>query len=459
MTRFLCTMALIASSIVGMAQEWPVITSTAKPAARWWWLGSAVDEANLSYNMEQYARAGLGELEITPIYGVQGNERNERSFLTPEWMSALAYTQAKGDEVGIRIDMSTGTGWPFGGPLTSVEDAATKAIFERYTVEGGKAVELAVAVTDKRDKATSTLDKVMAYQGERCIDITKKCDEKGVLRWQAPAGEWEVIALFVGKTRQMVKRAAPGGEGYVIDHFSRGAVERYLHRFDTAFVNQYTEEYPHTFFNDSYEVYGADWTPLLLEEFAKRRGYHLEDFFPEFLLDNENRTDASRRIISDYRETLGELLLENFTSQWTEWAHRQGSITRNQAHGSPANLIDIYAEVDIPECEGFGLSDFNIKGLRLDPGFTKKNDSDISMLKYASSGAHISGKKFTSSETFTWLTEHFRTSLSQCKPDLDLLFISGVNHVFFHGSCYSPREAECLAIKASQLSRTYGWHS
>ena len=199
MSRSLCTLALIASSIVGMAQEWPVITSTAKPAARWWWLGSAVDEANLSYNMEQYARAGLGELEITPIYGVQGNERNERSFLTPEWMSALAYTQAKGDEVGIRIDMSTGTGWPFGGPLTSVEDAATKAIFERYTVEGGKAVELAVAVTDKRDKATSTLDKVMAYQGERSIDITKKCDEKGVLRWQAPAGEWEVIALFVGR--------------------------------------------------------------------------------------------------------------------------------------------------------------------------------------------------------------------------------------------------------------------
>jgi len=44
------------------------------------------------------------------------------------------------------------------------------------------------------------------------------------------------------------------------------------------------------------------------------------------------------------------------------------------------------------------------------------------MLKYASSGAHIAGKTYTSSETFTWLTEHFRTSLSQCKPDMDLMF-------------------------------------
>ena len=61
------------------------------------------------------------------------------------------------------------------------------------------------------------------------------------------------------------------------------------------------------------------------------------------------------------------------------------------------------------------------------------------MLKYAPSAAHICGKPFTSSETFTWLTEHFRTSLSQLKPDIDLMFCAGVNHMFFHGTCYSPK--------------------
>ena len=186
-------------------------------------------------------------------------------------------------------------------------------------------------------------------------------------------------------------------------------------------------------------MYGADWTPSLLTEFAHRRGYRLENYLPEFL--NPVRTDTTARILSDYRETLAELLLENFTRQWTEWAHRGGSLTRNQAHGSPGNLIDLYATVDIPECEGFGLSQFHIEGLRQD-SLTRKNDSDLSMLKYASSAAHIAGKQYTSSETFTWLTEHFRTSLSQCKPDMDLMFVSGVNHMFFHGTPYSPREAE-----------------
>ncbi len=357
------------------------ITQESKPYARWWWLGSAVDKEGLTYNLEEMAKAGIGGVEITPIYGVQGNDANEISFLSPQWMQMLKHTEAEGKRLGIEIDMATGTGWPFGGPLVSEEDAATKAIFQ----------------TDN---------------GKTTVEI--------------------------GKTKQKVKRAAPGGEGFVIDHFNREAVAHYLERFSAAFAAQQVP-FPKNFFNDSYEVYGADWTPRLREEFQTRRGYDLYQHLSPFTTPDSLRSDADKRILSDYRETLAELLYENFTTQWTDWAHQHGSHTRNQAHGSPANLLDLYAAVDIPECEGFGLSDFHIRGLRTDSGFTKKNFSDISMLKYASSGAHLSGHPLTSSETFTWLTEHFRTSLSQCKPDLDLFFISGVNHIYFHGACYSPQ--------------------
>lgn len=382
-------------SVQVKAQTWIPIDREAKPYTRWWWLGSAVDSVGLEYNLSEYAKAGIGGVEITPIYGVQGNDKNEISYLSPRWMRMLKYVETKGAELGIETNMATGTGWPFGGPLVSKEDAATKIVFNE----------------NQNSNQNSNLNE----SGNNSYEI--------------------------GKTAQKVKRAAPGGEGFVIDHFDKGAVARYLERFDTAFVNQEVP-FPHTFFNDSYEVYGADWTPSLFDEFKVRRGYDLMPHISVLVKKDEQRTDEDKRIISDYRETLGDLLLENFTTQWTDWAHRHGSITRNQAHGSPANLLDVYSAVDIPECEGFGLSNFGIRGLRQDTAFTKKNFSDISMLKYASSGAHISGKKYTSSETFTWLTEHFRTSLSQCKPDLDLMFLSGVNHVFFHGSCYSPKEAE-----------------
>ena len=245
-------------------------------------------------------------------------------------------------------------------------------------------------------------------------------------------GKRRVIALYESRTRQMVKRAAPGGEGYVMDHFDSTAVAHYLARFDRAFKAS-GAPMPATFFNDSYEVFGADWTPTLPKEFEARRGYRLEDKLQEFV-------DGDAQVVSDYRETLSELLLKNFTEQWVRWSHERGVKVRNQAHGSPSNLLDLYAAVDIPEIEGFGLSEFGIKGLRTDPGMTRKNFSDLSMLKYASSAAHVTGKPLVSSETFTWLTEHFRTSLSQMKPDLDLMFCSGVNRMLFHGTCYSPKD-------------------
>lgn len=432
---------LLAASLSVSAQQaqWPEVKTEAKPAARWWWLGSAVDKANITYNMEEYARAGMGGLEITPIYGVKGNDANNIDYLSPQWMDMLSHTLSEGKRLGIKVDMNNGTGWPFGGPEVSIEDAATKVFFQQYELKGGERLAKTIEVDDAKQKPYARLSRLMAYSdGGKKLDITTAVGKDGRLNWTAPAGNWRLIAVFNGKTLQQVKRAAPGGQGYVMNHFSAKAVQNYLGRFDKAFTTS-GAPYPNSFFNDSYEVYKADWTPDLFEQFRKRRGYKLEDYLPEFLANGA--TDTSARIRSDYRETLAELLLENFTRQWTAWAHRHGSTTRNQAHGSPGNLIDLYATVDIPECESFGISDFGIRRFRQD-SIRKKNDSDLSMLKYASSAAHLTGKPYTSSETFTWLTDHFRTSLAQCKPDLDLFFISGVNHVFFHGTTYSPREAE-----------------
>lgn len=380
---------------------------------RWWWLGSAVDSTNLAWNLEQLHNHGIGTVEITPLYGVQGNEKNDLRFLSPEWMHAIRTTEDIAARDSIEVDMNNGTGWPFGGPWITIDEAACKAVFVDTIVgKDANAADIKFAVPEK-EVATSKLYGVREFPA---ADKTKK----------------RIIALYVGRTRQKVKRAAPGGEGYVIDHFDARAVSDYLAHIDSAFEASHTP-YPAVFFNDSYEVYKADWTPLLPEEFEKRRGYSLMDNIDKLV-------DGDPQVVSDYRETLSDLIYENFTLQWTRWAHSHGVKVRNQAHGSPANLLDLYGAVDIPEIEGFGLSDFGIKGLRTDSGFTRKNYSDVSMLKYAPSAAHVMGKPLTSSETFTWLTEHFRTSLSQMKPDLDLMFSCGVNRMFFHGTCYSPKD-------------------
>ena len=424
------------------AQQWPTVTPEAKPGARWWWLGSAVDKENLQWNMQEYAKHGIGALEITPLYGVQGNDANNIPYLSDKWMEMLRFTQEQGKANGIEIDMATGTGWPFGGPWVPLEESACRAVFVEQSFIGEKVENMDLRPTEERDRKNSVLHKAMLFgHNGSVIDVTDYMTD-GHLTWKASKeernllggkdGSKTVVVLYIKYGVMKVKRAAPGGEGLVIDHFDRKAVANYLKHIEDAFERTHTP-YPHTFFNDSYEVADATWTPTLFEEFYKRRGYRLEDHLLAF-------THGDVKLVSDYRETLSDLLLENFTQQWTAWAHSHGAITRNQAHGSPANLIDCYAAVDIPEIEGFGLSDFGIKGLRKDPGKTRKNDSDYSMFKYAPSAAHICGKPYTSSESFTWLTEHFRTSLSQLKPDIDLMFCAGVNHMFFHGTCYSPKD-------------------
>ncbi len=434
MKKLLFIFTLASLTTIASAQSWPTPTTEAKPGTRWWWLGSAVDKENLKWNLSEYAKHGIGAVEITPIYGVQGNDKNNIPYLSDQWLDMLRFTQQQVEHNGIELDMSTGTGWPFGGPWVPLKESACKAVFVSKSLTDSKQAVYDINPAGS-DAKNAFLEKVMLYGDGQVLDVTSQVSNNQLtLPGSIPFKPKTIVALYIKYGVMKVKRAAPGGEGLVIDHFDRKAVAHYLQHIEQAFERTKTP-YPHTFFNDSYEVEAGTWTPTLLDEFEKRRGYKLENHFPELLA-------YEPQVLSDYRETLGDLLLENFTRKWTAWAHKHGAITRNQAHGSPANLIDCYAAVDIPEIEGFGLSDFGIKGLRQDPGKTRKNDSDFSMLKYAPSAAHICGKPYTSSETFTWLTEHFRTSLSQLKPDIDLMFCAGVNHMFFHGTCYSPKDDE-----------------
>ena len=78
-----------------------------------------------------------------------------------------------------------------------------------------------------------------------------------------------------------------------------------------------------------------------------------------------------------------------FTTEWREWAAGKQALIRNQAHGSPANILDLYAASGIPEIEG----------------------TDLLRIKFASSAGHVTGKPLVSAEAATWLDDHFLSSL------------------------------------------------
>lgn len=326
-----------------------------RPWTRWWWMGSAVNEKDLTRELEEFARAGFGGVEITPIYGAKGREKEYVEFLGPRWMQLLQHAVKEAKRLGMKADMTTGTGWCFGGP-------------------------------NVKDGDTNTL------------------------------AAWKDGKLQVKPSGVMVKRAAPGGEGPMLNLLRSGAVKRYLGRFDAAFDKNGAPELG-AVFHDSYE-YLSNWSPELPEEFKRRRGYELD---PAVLFGKEGGEDAAR-MRRDYRVTVDELLLESMRD-WTQWAHGHGFKTRYQAHGSPGNWLDLYASADIPETEVFA------------------RDRDVLVSKFASSAAHVSGKNIASAETGTWVAEHFHETLQDLKRLVDEMFLAGINLIVFHGTAYSPQDA------------------
>jgi hypothetical protein len=308
---------------------------------------------------------------------------------------------------------------------------------QQYTLKTNTKLNEKIIVADTNQRGYASFNSLLAFdKNNNVTDLTRRVAKDGTLDFQS-SHDLRLFAVFNGKTKQAVKRSAPGGEGLTIDPFSPGATANYFKLFDSAFGN--SSHGVKGFFNDSYEVYNADWTPDFFSEFLNRRGYDLRNYIN--LLSSPISSDTVARLKSDYRETLADLIRENFSSVFTKWTHKRNALSVNQAHGSPGNLLDMYAAFDVPETETFGSSYFAIRGLRRDSADIRNVDPDPIMLKFASSAAHVYGKPLTSCETFTWLGEHFKTSWSQCKPEVEQVFLSGINHVFYHGTTYSPADA------------------
>ncbi len=422
---------------------WVPVRQEARPWVYWWWLGSAVTEAEISRHLSLFRQVGLGGAHIIPIYGAQGAEERYIPFLSSQWLQMLAHTLQEGERLDIGVDMTLGTGWNLGGPWVDETTAAKRVLIRTFTLRSGEQLREPLFP----DQPYAILHALVAYSSDgQVIDLAEKVDlQTKQLHWSPPQGEWKIYAVFQILHGMKVKRAAPGGEGYVMDFFSRRALMHYLTPFNKAFrhLNDLTDLKVRAIYHDSFEVMGENWTDNLLDEFRRRRGYDLRHYLPALVGDAPSVLVT--RVRSDFRQTIDELMLEEYALPWVGWAHQHGFLVRYEAHGSPGNLLDLYAAADIPESELFGPDCLQLAGLRPLRGDVQRGRSDprtlFLFLKFASSAAHVTGKRLCANETATWLGEHFCVPLEHVKAQADLLFLAGINHIFYHGIPFSPEDA------------------
>jgi len=396
---------------------------------RWWWFGPSATKEELKRELEQMKAAGIGGVEIATLYPLALDDPksgfHNYSFVSDEHIENLKFAAEEARRLGLRVDVTLGTGWPFGGPHIPVTQAAGELRVESVHVAEGEssvavpALEageklIAAFVSRSGDTAGNFRDaKELVVNSERRVEVPSR------------SGTERVVTFFVSsRTGMMVKRPAQGAAGFVLDHYDAAAISNHLVAVGDRLVSAFGDHPPYAVFSDSLEDYGSDWTPDLMAEFHKKRGYDLTPFLPALVGDAGPVTAAIRH---DWGETLTELANENFLRPLEAWASQHKTKLRSQTYGFPPVTLSSNRLVDLPEGEGKAT-------IRMWRAF-----SDT---RWAASAGHLFGKNVISSETWTWLhSPAFDATPLDMKAEADLHFLQGINQLVGHGWPYSPPEA------------------
>jgi hypothetical protein len=394
---------------------------------RWWWFGPAVTKPELQRELEQMKAAGIGGVEIATLYPLALDDpitgfRN-LPFLSDEHIDALRFAAQQARRLGLRVDITLGSGWPFGGPHIPVTQAAGELRAELVPVPAGSESVAVPSIEAGEHVLTAFLTPAASSDFRNAVQASDIRNGRLYVSRRLPEAQ-TAIFFISSRTGMTVKRPAVGAEGFVLDHYNPQAIATHLQSVGDRLLQAFGDQPPYAVFSDSLEDYGSDWTPDLLEQFRRRRGYDLEPYLPALIGDIGLKTAAVRH---DWGRTLTELANENFLEPLHTWAQQHHTLLRSQTYGFPPVTLSSNRYEDLPEGEGKA---------------TLLMWREFSDTRWAASAGHLFNHSVISSETWTWLhSPAFRATPLDMKAEADLHFLQGVNQLVGHGWPYSPDSA------------------
>jgi hypothetical protein len=390
-----------------------------RPMMRWWWFGPAVVDSELSRELHVMQVAGIGGVEIQPVYPLALDDPatgiKNLPYLSPEFLSAVHFSDATARSLGLRVDITLGSGWPYGGPGTTLALSAGRLKLVEIPVQSNSTSLPQAATGDTLLAAFTASGEARHWDPATARQLTLTPRATSVTT--TTEGPATLLLFYASHTRQQVKRPAVGAEGFVIDHFARPAIEEHLHDVADKLAAAFGAQPPYSVFSDSLEVYGSDWTLDLPAQFQQRRGYDIIPHLPELWAGGSAQADAVR---NDWGRTLSDLIRDNYLQPINNWAKSHNTLFRSQTYGEPAVTLADEAVPSLPEGEGPQWRQF-------------------SFTRWASSASHLYDRPVTSAETFTWLhSPVFSATPLDMKVEADRMFLSGVNQIIGHGWPYTP---------------------
>ena len=439
---------------------------SARPWVWGHWLHGNVDKECITRELAAMKLAGLGGVTMFDV-AQPGIPAGPHTYLSDSWQALFAWEITEAKRLGLEVMSQNGPGYSGnGGPWITPEYASQKIVESATRIPGGQRFsgKLAQPATQGgfyRDVAVLAIRETKAqaeyrpedfdmkrlvwlnyirWKGTRsappdatappemCIpqrqvtNLTGSMQQDGSITWDAPAGEWTLLRFGHTWTGQKTLPATPEGEGPECDKLDKRGIRTHFEHVMKRMVVLAGREAGktfHTFFVDSWEAGGQNWTEKMPEEFKRRRGYDLIPYLPVLSGRVLGDLQTTERFLYDLRQTVSELVTENFWAEMQRLCHAQGMRSAVQPYITTGHDLDAANFTDEPMGE-FWSHPFQPNDYR-------------TTVKAAVSAANLNGKLIVGAEAFTASdTERWLSHPATMKELGDQAFCLGANRFQFH---------------------------
>ncbi len=456
----------------------------ARPRALWVWVDGNFELSEITLEMEEAARMGMGGFDIWDVRsGVdEANIMNAGPpFMSDQSVEGICHAINEAKRLGLDLGLGIASGRNAGGIWTFPEHQ-TMGLFSSVTdVKGPGEIDIPLDFPELPDlygTENRRLDVIIPRDGEgipeffeelriiafqpdesdsmaitgEVIDITSQYNRNGYLNWKVPEGNWKVVRYICANTGQSTISSSPNSLGPTIDHFSAAAseqhIEYFVDRIEEKLRNPIGESGLTYFFTDSYDLQGQLWTPAMIDEFENRTGYSMIPYLPAlegFIVSDSNVTS---RFLYDYRKVLSDLIIEKHYTHTRTICEKYGVGFVAKAAGpgwplqnSPLESLKSSGSLSFPRGEFWHMpSDSEFWKRQQGTGQEKYYLNDLQVIKGAASASHIYNLKYVEAEAFKG-TQLWNEGPGDLKPSADRAFCEGLNRIIFHTWPHTPEEA------------------
>lgn len=480
----ICLVSLTAQATDPLLVDFVNPPDSARPGVYWYFLDGNLNGKEMTADLESMKAAGLGNLVFLEV--AIGTPTGPVAFMNPKWQELFVQAVRDAERLGIDISLGIGPGWcGSGGPWVKPEQSMQHLVFSTVELKGPQSYSAVLPIPKQRstewhnmgnpfyedvavlafpsrkpliadvdEKALFIRNPISSMAGVKphlptyanyvepgptgviqpgqIVELTKQLKPDGTLDWKVPDGDWTIVRMGRRVTGASTRPAPSTAIGLECDKMDAKALEDHFSNFVGVLLDKMSprakEHGLTTLHMDSWESGAQNWTPSLLNEFKKRRGYDARPWLLAYSGRVVESFEKSERFLWDLRLTAQELVLENHAGEVKKYAHKNGlSLSMEPYDMNPAGDLDMGAVADVPMAE-FWNNGFN---------------SAFSVLEM-SSVAHVMGKAIVSAESFTsnGALDAYPWSL---KNQGDWAFCAGVNRIVFHtfahqalGEAYKP---------------------